>query len=210
MASREPSPYEAALGETLLAGLHPRLRAYFAAVPAGMLGFGEGTFDTVGTPRRWLRPLIGLLADPDVLFPVWERAVPFTVVNRPTVDAGRPAVAGERTFQLPGGDRVMRDVIVATPDGLVDILGMRRRFRALFMADVVDGALHLTSTRVAVRVGARHVRIPRAPAPRIALVERYSEEDDRQHVNVTVSVPLLGRVYEYAGSFRYELRAEGS
>ncbi len=191
-------------------GLHPRLRAYFGAIPAGMTGFGEGMFASVGTPRRWLRPLIALVADPDVLFPVWERDVRFTVVNLPMVDAGRPAIAGERIFHLPGGDRVMRDLIVATSAGLVDVLGTRRRFRALFTAEVVDGALRLDSTRVAVRLGTRHLRIPSFLAPRVALGERYSDDDGLQHVEVTVSLPLLGRVYEYAGSFRYRLKVGDS
>jgi hypothetical protein len=198
------------LGDAAFSGpdaLHPRLRAYFSAIPAGTQGFGEGVFDTVGTSRRWLRPLIRLFVDSDVLFPVWERDVPFTVVNTPAVETGHPAVAGERIFRLPGGDRVMRDLIAAAPDGLVDILGFRRRFRAAFAAEIVDGALRLAATRVSLRIGRRWARLPSFLAPRVELVERFSDADDRQHVAVALSVPLLGRVYEYAGSFRYEVRA---
>jgi hypothetical protein len=200
------SPYEAALGDRL-GSLHQRLRTYFAAIAAGEYGVGEGVFDAVGTPRRWLRPLIRLFADPDVLFPVWERDVPFTVVNAPAQDAGRPAVVAERTFRLAGGDRTMRDLIVATPDGLVDILGIHRRFRALFVAEIVDGALRLESSQVAARFGSRNLVVPRRFAPRVRLTERFSDADGRQHVEVTVSLPAIGRVYEYAGSFRYEVRA---
>ncbi len=200
------SPYEAALGDRFSL-LHPRLRSYFSLIPPGSTGVGEGAFDTVGTPRGWLRPLIRLLADPDVLFPVWERDVPFTVVNTPTQDAGRSGVTGERTFHLVGGDRVMHDLIVVTPDGLVDILGTRRRFRALFSAEVVDGGLHLASTRMAVRIGSRHLELPRLLTPRVRLTERFLDSDDRQHVEVTVCIPVLGSVYEYAGSFRYRVRA---
>jgi hypothetical protein len=200
------SPYEAVLGDRF-EGLHPRLRAYFSAIPSGSSGVGEGLFAAVGTPRRWLRPFIGLLADPDVLFPVWELDVPFSIVNTPALDGGRPAVAAERMFRLAGGSRTMRDLIVATPEGLVDILGARRRFRALFAAEIVDGGLRLESTRVAVRIGSRHVVVPGFVAPRVRLIERFSEADELQHVEVTVSLPVLGKVYEYAGSFRYEPRA---
>ncbi len=203
------SPYEAALGDAAFGagGLHPRLRAYFSAIPEGMRGVGEGVFATVGTPRAWLRPLIRLFADPDVLFPVWARDVPFSVVNLPAAEDGRPAVTGERTFHLPDGDRVMRDLILAAPEGLVDILGSRRSLRALFAAEILDGALRLASSRVSLRIGRRWLRIPGPLAPHVELVERFSEEDDRQHVEVALSLPLVGRVYEYAGSFRYELRA---
>lgn len=101
----------------------------------------------------------------------------------------------------------MRDLIVATPDGIVDVLGARRRFRALFAARVLDGGLFLTSTRVAVRVGTHHVKIPRFIAPRVMLEERFSDDDNRQHVSLTMYVPLVGKVYEYAGSFRYNVES---
>ncbi|MBE7163154.1 MAG: DUF4166 domain-containing protein, partial [Williamsia herbipolensis] len=70
------------------ARLHPRLRAYFAAIPPGHVGRGDGVFAVVGTPRRWLWPFLALFARDDVMFPVWERDVPFTVENRP-VRVGR-------------------------------------------------------------------------------------------------------------------------
>ncbi|MBX3092896.1 MAG: DUF4166 domain-containing protein, partial [Cryobacterium sp.] len=114
---------------------------------------------------------------------------------------------GERIFALAHGDRVMRDLMVATPEGIVDILGKQRRFRALFAARVIDGELHLTSTRLAVKVGTNHLRVPGPVAPRVKLTERYSAEDGRQHVSVSVRVPILGTVYEYAGSFRYDRKA---
>jgi Domain of unknown function (DUF4166) len=201
------SPYEAVLGERF-GDVHPTLQRYFSAIEPGTIGCGEGVFTIVGTPRWWLRAAIRMIVPRDVMFPVWEHEVPFTVINTPVQAAESPAVTGERTFSLATGDRVMRDCIAATPEGLVDTLGVRCRFRALFAADIVGGDLHLTSTRVAMRIGARHVRIPRLCAPRVTLIERYSAEDHRQHVAVVVSAPLIGRVYEYAGSFRYELRAE--
>lgn len=108
----------------------------------------------------------------------------------------------------PSYEAALGDLIVLTPDGLVDILGTRRRFRALFAVQVIDGGLHLESTRLAVRIGSGHLAIPRIMALRVALTERFSDADDRQHVEVTVSLPVLGRVNEYAGSFRYEVRGE--
>ncbi len=206
--SQAQSPYDVVLGDRF-EQLHPRLRAYFAAIPAGSVGIGDGVFNTVGTARRWLHPFIWLIADSDVLFPVWERDVPFSVNNTPSQVAGRSAVSGERIFRLASGDRVMHDLIAASPDGLVDILGRRRRFRALFAANVVDGGLHLESTRVALRIGNRHFIVPRPVAPRVRLTERFSDADSCQHVQVTVTLPLIGRVYEYAGSFRYEVKAGG-
>ena len=200
------SPYEAVLGDRF-GLLHPRLRAYFSVIPVGHVGVGEGVFALVGTPRRWLHPFIRLLVAPDVLFPVWEQDVAFTVTNSPAGGALRPAVAAVRTFHFVDGSRLMRDLIVATPDGLADILGAKRRFRALFGVRIFEGELRLDSIRVALRIGRRHIFVPRLLAPVVSLAERFSDCDDRQYIVLTVTMPLLGRVYEYAGSFRYHVKA---
>ncbi len=205
------SPWRAVLG-TRFDQLHPRLRAYFDEIPHGSVGSGEGEFETVGTPRWWARAAIRLAAhvDADVLFPVWERSVSFTVTNFPTSVAGRPAVRAERVFRFASGDCVMNDLIVATAGGLVDILGAHRRFRALFDAQVVDGGLALTSTRVAFRIGTTHLVIPRCFAPRVGLSERFSDVDGLQHIALAMRVPLIGKVYEYAGAFRYNITSEAA
>ena len=199
------SPYEVVFSG-IPESLHPKLRTYFSAIPIGHHGFDEGRFNTVGTPRRWLWPVIWLVGRPDILFPVWQRDVPFTVINRPVV--GRwPAIGASRVFELAGGRRIMTDAISACPDGLVDYLGAGRRMRAHLAASVRGGALNLASTGVALRLGRRWFGIPRWLAPTVTLTERFSDEDCRQHVEVVLAMPLIGTVYEYAGSFTYEIRS---
>ena len=94
----ERSPWEAALGDAL-AQLHPRLRAYFSPIPIGKVGRGRGTFEVVGTPRRWLWPVLWLLGRDGVVFPVWEHDVAFTVENR--WDGG--ILRATRTFEFRNG-----------------------------------------------------------------------------------------------------------
>ena len=199
------SPYHVVLGDQL-SQLHPRLQAYFGAIPAGYHGVGDGTFDPVGTPRRWLWPVLWILERQGVLFPVWERNVPFTVVNTPRAEA---AVTAIRTFQTRNKARRMRDEITTDASQLVDYLGTRRRYRAGFVASVENGALTMVSTGMAIRVGAAWLRVPRWAAPMVELTERFDEQLDRQCVAVTTTVPGIGKVYEYAGSFDYELRQDG-
>lgn len=204
------SPYELVLGEEL-EGLHPRLRAYFAAIPSGHHGRGAGVFDLVGTPRRWLWPLLRLMQRRGVLFPGWHHDVPFVVVNRPGVNAhGLPAVSAARRFGFTDGERVMIDSIETVGGGrpgLVDHLGRPRLIEAGLHAVVRDGALHMRSTAVAVHLGRLRVPIPAAIAPRVALIERCDDGTGAQHVSVELSAPLLGRLYEYSGSFHYEIRS---
>jgi hypothetical protein len=197
------SPYRVALGSAF-DELHPRLRTYFDAVPAGAVGEGSGEFDAVGTPRRWLWPLLAAFAPAHVLFPVWERRVPFTVRNRPVVRRdGSPAVAAERVFALRGRAVTMVDEIGVEGGALVDRLGRPERAVARFAASVRDGGLRLRSTAVWLVVAGRRVRLPRAIAPVVVLTERWDEAASRQHVSITVTAPVIGRLYQYSGRFRY-------
>ncbi|MDT0234046.1 DUF4166 domain-containing protein [Curtobacterium sp. BRB10] len=212
------SPYELSAPPEVLARLHPRLRTYFGPVPAGHVGRGEGVFGVVGTPRRWLWPVLAVFARDSVVFPVWERDVPFTVENRPArVRRGsgpsleaRPAVRAHRTFHFRSGARTMVDAITAEPDGLVDHLGrhgrVSARLRAQVDADGPDaGALRLVSTHVTFRVLGRDLRLPAALSPRVTLVERFDDEADVQRVSLVLAAPVLGTLYRYEGAFRYEI-----
>jgi hypothetical protein len=218
------SPYELSTPPEVLAGLHPRLRAYFGAVPPGHVGRGAGVFSVVGTPRRWVWPVLALFARDAVMFPVWEHDVPFTVENRPVhvgrgADSGREArppsgsvghvaVRARRTFHFASGDRTMVDAITAEPEGLVDHLGHRGRLSALLAVTVPTtgadaGALRLASTRVTVRALGRGRSLPAVVSPRVTLTERFDDEADVQRVSLVLSAPVVGTLYRYEGAFRY-------
>lgn len=190
------SPWQRALGAEF-SGLHPRLRAYFSAIPVDRVGRGIGSFDVVGTPRRWLWPMLHVLQHRRILFPVWEHDVPFTVENR----AVAGAVHAVRTFRLPGGDRMMIDVVSGGASGLVDRLGDGGVLSAQLSASVITGSLRLMST------SARWGRLPLPFAPRVKLTERFDESVGRQHVSLTLESRLFGRIYEYSGYFDYTIEA---
>lgn len=198
------SPYRAALGAAF-DDLHPRLQAYFDALPVGAVGRGSGVFDRVGTPRRWLWPVLGVLARSHVMFPVWERAVPFTVENRPVVAGDAPAVAAVRIFHLRGRPTAMIDEIRVEDGAIVDRLGVPTRVEARFSARVRDGGLRLRSNAVWLLVGRARLRIPRFVAPVVVLTERWDEQNERQLVSIAVTAPGIGRIYQYSGRFRYEI-----
>nr|WP_257788674.1 DUF4166 domain-containing protein [Frondihabitans sp. 762G35] len=186
-----------------------RLRAYFAAIPEGSVGRGEGVFDVVGTPRLWLWPVLFVLGRLGIAFPAWEHGVPFRVENRPAA-TGRPAVDAVRTFSFPRGERRMVDAIAAEPGGLVDHLGGRRLLVAELAAEVRDRRLLLTGRGLRIRLGGRSLRVPAAVAPGVALVERFDDERDRQHVSVTLTLPVIGTIYQYSGYFEYAVEPFGA
>ncbi|MBG6054206.1 hypothetical protein IWX81_000596 [Salinibacterium sp. CAN_S4] len=195
------SPWERVLGSEI-AELDPPLRRYFGAIPPGSVGRASGTFDTVGTPRRWLWPVLALLAMDGVMFPVWERSVVFSVENRSTEHG---SIVARRTFHFDSGDRVMVDEIGVTRNGLVDRLGRLGVVTARLTAEVEDGRLELRSTLAALRLGP--VRLSLGPlSPRVTLVERAM--GGLQHVSLILDAPWLGRLYEYRGSFTYEIEPD--
>lgn len=196
------SPYRVVLGAAF-EELHPRLRAYFDAIAPGAVGRGRGVFDTVGTPRRWLWPLLAAFAPAHVAFPVWQRGVPFTVENRPAATREGPAVRAVRRFALRGRERVMRDEIGVADGALVDRLGDPVLLEARFAVRVLDGGLRLRSIAVTLVAGRLRLRLPRVLAPVVALTERWDDQEECQRVSITVVMPVIGRVYQYAGRFRY-------
>lgn len=197
-----PSPWEAALGDAVDA-LRPELRAYFAALPPAAEGLGTGTFDVVGTPHRWLRPLLRLVGGPSI-WPARAHDVPFEVRNRAV--AG-PGVAAERRIHLDGRTLTMRDETVATTDGVVvDRIGVPQRIEVALRPSVQEGGLRLDSIAVRLRIG--RLRLPLGPvSPVVTLTERFDE--GRQHVTLRVDAPVIGRIYEYAGAFTYAVRPDG-
>ncbi|TAL42779.1 MAG: DUF4166 domain-containing protein [Salinibacterium sp.] len=192
------SPWVAAFGERRFE-LHPRLQTYFSQIPDGKVGRGHGTFDTVGTPRRWLWPLFAMLQRAGILFPVWQRDVPFTVVNSPLGSR----LGHVRIFHLAGGDRTMVDTLTFTDGELVDLLGHRARVECALDATIVDGGLIFRSTRIRLRLGALKIRVPNGLV-RVIITERYDDARDQQVMSLVMSMPLIGRIYEYGGSFDYD------
>lgn len=193
------SPWRQALGDDF-SSLHPRLRRYFEAIPDGAVGRGEGVFDLVGTPRRWLWPILSFLAVDHVLFPAWDSDLPFAIRN--TYEDGR--VRGLRRFEFPVRARTMTDSIGWESGQLVDRLGRRGSVRVGFRASVVDAGLVLESEWI--RLGG--LRMPKVLAPRVRLEETWDVTARRQRVSFVMEHPLLGRLYEYSGVFDYRVTGE--
>lgn len=181
-----------ALGEAF-ERLHPSLRAYFSAPPPGARGVGEGVFERVGTPRRWLAPALALAGALGIAWPRWEADVPFRVVNR-VVDG---ALLGERRFGFRSGERAMYDAMRPGPPGtVVDRLGRGGLVAVRLRPRVEDGSMVLVSER-ATLLG--------VPLPVRLRIEERALPDGRQRVELTMRAAGIGLAYEYAGEFSYRV-----
>jgi hypothetical protein len=200
------SPYERALGERI-DELHPKTAWYFRTIPAGHVGLGAGVFTTAGSRHRWLWPLLKIAERAGVAFAGWEHDLPFRIENR-TINGRAVAV---RYFALPSRAWVMPDTVVLTADGILrNEIGPQRTVVTTFDIGVHDGAVRLSIRRIGVRVGPIRIAAPRILSPTITLVERWDEEREQHHVDMTIDAPLLGRVYEYRGFFDYRIESETS
>ncbi len=177
------------------ATLEPGLRAYFSAVPSADRGVGEGAFERIGTPRKWLWPFLWIAGLLGIVWPRWETDVAFRVENRESGDTRRSL----RTFGFGAGPRTMIDVTSWHDGRLIDRLGRGGLLRIELRPGSEAGRLVIRSGR------ARFLGIP-FPG-RITI--RESTVDGRHHVDFLMDAPLIGRVYEYAGTFTwYRIESE--
>lgn len=198
------SPYERALGARI-DELHPKTAWYFRTIPDGHVGVGSGVFTEAGSRHRWLWPVLRIAEIAGVAFAGWERNVPFRIENR-TVRGRAEAV---RHFELGTRTWVMPDVVMLTPDGtLRNEIGPHRTVVTTFDIDVRDQAVVLSIRRVGIRLGRLRISIPKLLSPTIALVERWDQEREQHHVDMTIDAPVLGRVYGYRGYFTYAIEKE--
>lgn len=202
MTDAPRSPYASALGDRI-AELSPALRRYVDTIPDGFVGRGEGVFDRVGSRRWFLAPLLRWFARCGVVPAGWHERVPFRIENR-TVEGTAVAV---RRFDLPAGAFTMHDAVRATSRGtVVDRVGRPPVVAAEFAVGVAESALELQSIAVGIRLGRLRLRPPAWAAPRIRLRER--SVGDGQRVEFTMDPPLVGRIYEYAGTFTYRIEED--
>lgn len=204
-----PGPYEAALGARV-SELHPQLRRYFSAIPVGHIGIGRGVFSTFGVTRSWLRPVFVAFERRHALFAGHASEATFRIINRSiALSDGTIAATARREIELPGGTWTMSDTVSAVGARVVDRIGDPWTMSASFDVTVAEGALLLRSRAVGIVWGRLRVRVPRFIAPAIRLREAYDTEHQLQRVELTVDAPLIGRIYEYRGSFTYEIVQEG-
>ena len=133
----------------------------------------------------------------------WYENVPFQIENR-TIQGRQTAL---RTFLLPTGTFTMTDAVHITTSGdLVDVIG--GTVAASFDAAVVDGGLSLTSRRVGLRAGRVKIRLPRRCSPQVDLYERFDAAANVQRIDLTITLPVIGTIFEYRGSFTYALEED--
>ncbi|SKA86835.1 protein of unknown function [Agreia bicolorata] len=203
------SVYQALLGDRV-ALLQPELSHYVGGAARGEAGIGSGVYEFAGPSKTWLVPLFAATARADALFGDRSRDVGLTVVNVPHSDAhGRLCLSSTRSFAFAGVTRTMQDTMLAGRDGLLhDFLGRTRFLEVSLRLSVSpEGWLRMRSVGTWLWLGRLRVPVPRILSARVDLLERWDTATASQRVDVTLTHPVFGRVFEYRGSFVYDPRA---
>jgi hypothetical protein len=191
------SVYQRVLGDQFDA-LEPHLRDYLGQPAEATVGFGQGTFEVAGSRKRWLRPLFAAMAPKRILFPEFGREVPFTITTVPGPGEG---LSAGREFHFPKTVRQIEDTMHVIDGELHDFMGRSRALEVKLRASVVDGGLSMISGATWLHVGRLRVPLPALFGARVVLTQRWTGEAHR--IEVHVSNPLLGDIFEYAGHFTH-------
>jgi hypothetical protein len=100
----------------------------------------------------------------------------------------------------------MEDTMSVVDGALHDRLGRRRGLEVEFALEIVDGGLRMRSGRQWLHLGPARLRMP--GLVRVTLSESAAGGRPgalTQRVDVRMTVPVLGEVFRYAGSFTYSV-----
>lgn len=201
------SIYERALGDAF-DDLHPKIRERFGFTSDdGVACIGRGTMDYVRNSGPHVYPFLLVGRTHDTMFPEQGTDVPFEIRNYAYEDPyGREVVTWLRQFQMPPKRRFDAAMVYSEDRGrVVDYLGSRHHLAVDIHLSVSDrGGVEIRTGAqrlYAVRFG---VPLPLVLSARAEVHEWYDDAEERYRIEVTVSNPVVGLVFEYAGGFEAE------
>lgn len=200
------SIYEKALGNQFQL-LHPKLQEKFrissnkntAIVANGMMDVIKGGFPL-------LRPFFRLGLKKRILFPERGENIPFVIENYAYRDSyDRECVAWLRSFQFPNKARHFDATMIYSEKrkGIVDYFGTHHDFVSELTMEVLEnGGLRILSTSQSIIRFGKMFRLPNVLKGIAEITEWYDDLHDQFHVHVCVKNPLVGKLFEYIGTFQ--------
>ncbi|WP_406673744.1 DUF4166 domain-containing protein [Nonomuraea sp. N2-4H] len=195
-----PSIFQRALG-TRFDRLHPQLQRRFGVgLDSGEACIGTGVMNRVWNAGLIVRPFLALGSRRKILATDTGRDVPFRIENYPYADSyGRETVTFVRTFPRSRFDATM--IYDEERGEIVDYLGTHQHLAVPLALSVDDrGGLIIRSGPQRL-LGPLVLPVPAAATGTAVVTEHYDDQAERFRVAVTVTNPLLGRIFGYWGSF---------
>lgn len=203
------SIYERALGADF-EELHPKIQERFGfASDDGVACIGRGTMDYVRNGGVHVYPFLFVGATHNTMFPEENTAVPFEVRNFAYEDQfGREVVTWLRTFQMPQERQFDAAMVYSEArDRIVDYLGTHHHLAVDIHLSVSDrDGLRLRTGDQRLYWFGHGMAFPLVLSARANVHEWYDDDAEQYRIEVKVRNPLVGLVFEYAGSFAVEWR----
>lgn len=199
--------FERAIGDDWSA-LHPRLRERYGLVTAdGHVAVGRGHMRDIRRSALAI-PLLALLAREDFLFPEAGRDVGFSITTEPFVDErGNEALVLRREFQTDP-PRTIVDTLRWNPARgcVTDLFGRHGLVAADVHLGVADRDLIISLGTQWLRAGRRYLRLPGFLAAGGSIRDAYDEGAGRYLATASITAPVVGEVFGWAGHFTHEFR----
>lgn len=203
------SIYKRALGADF-DELHPKIQERFGFTSDdGVACIGRGTMDYVRNGGFHVFPFLLVGATHNTMFPEENTAVPFEIRNYAYEDQyGREVVTWLRTFQMPRERQFDAAMVYSeTRDRIVDYLGSHHHLAVDINLSVSDrDGLRLRTGDQRLYWFGHGVAFPLVLSARADVHEWYDDDAEQYRIEVEVRNPLVGRIFEYAGSFEVEWR----
>jgi hypothetical protein len=161
----------------------------------------EGSMNRIWRRHRWTWLLFVLLAQMNTLFPETGENVPATLTIYADADRHR----WRRTFAFPRMRSLDSDMYWSSElSSVVERMGPMDAIEMVWQVRFsAPATIKITTVRSALRVAGRRVPLPDWLVPRVRAVEIAAPEaDNKIAVDLSVTHPLLGPVFGYAGEFR--------
>ncbi len=199
------SIYEQALGEEFNK-LHPRIQERFGFdSKAEVASIGHGVMDYIWFSKLATIPLqLGTMRN--IMFPQSGKTIPFTIENYAYRDRfGRETVTWNRRFKFQNKLRKFDATMIYSRkrNRIVDYLGNKQHLAVdLSISVASNGGIRIRSGDQRFYEGWLQFRFPRTLTGVAEVCEWYDDTEEQFKISVEVRNPLIGRVFQYKGSFQ--------
>lgn len=200
-----PSIYQQALG-TEFGKLHPQLQKKFGLKSADRkAAVSHGIMEEMTGGSFLMKPFLKLGTLRNITFSERGTHIPFTLENYAYEDSfGRETMAWIRSFHFDKRIRSFDATMVYSPEKgcVVDYLGNVQELTAdLELTVTENGGLRLCSEGQRWQRWGLSLSLPSMISARADVSEWYVDDEEKFHISVKVTYPMIGEIFGYRGTF---------
>ena len=196
------SIYKQILGDQY-SNLHPMLqKRYELSKPFK----AKGVMHKISSGPKWLFPLFLVGTRWKFLFPEQGEDIPFQIINTSRIGLnGEKQVHWERTFYFQQKERYFNALMSLDSERNVvkDYLGEPSLFYSELLFFVSEeGHIRIESGKQRFVLGKFEIPLPKIFQGNVRVIEYYIEEKEVFSIQVVITNPLIGTLFEYEGEFQ--------